>query len=145
MRRIEAVSAVLLTAVGLAACQTAGSGGMPASSARPASSPTSSAPPVPGAPTGERLREILAGSSASGPAACSYFGADGTLVRRAGGQVATGSWTVDGRFICESVGGSSPACYTLDFLPLGGATMTPADGSPAPAQSVQIASGNSCG
>lgn len=146
MKRLGAVSAIVGIGIGLAACQTGGSGGTTAaSSAQPGSSPTTSAPAVPGEPVGDQLRGLLAGSSASGPASCSYFGADGSLVRRAGGQVAGGTWAIDGRFVCESVGGGNPACYTLDFLPLGGATMTPANGSTAPAQSVQIGAGNSCG
>ena len=143
MKRLGVISAVAL--IGLSACQTAGSGGSQASSAQPSSSPTTSAPRVPGEPVGDTLRGLLAGSSASGPASCSYFGPDGTLVRRAGGQVANGTWAVDGRFVCESIAGSNAACYTLDFLPLGGATMTPADGSTAPSQSVQLDAGNACG
>ncbi|MGF1623761.1 MAG: hypothetical protein ACFCVH_02670 [Alphaproteobacteria bacterium] len=146
MKRIGTAVAIVGLGIGLAACQSGSGGSATTATATPSGgSPTTSAPAVPGEPVGDRLREILAGSSASGQASCSYFGADGALVRRAGGAVQSGTWAVDGRFVCETVGAGTASCYTLDFLPLGGANMTPATGSSAPAQSVQIAAGNSCG
>lgn len=132
------------TGLGLTGCQTAGS-----STPSTSSPPSSSAATVPGAPAGDRLQEVMANTSLRGQNIanepfCSYYAPDGGLLRTTSGVVETGTWSVDGRFVCETVGGVQ-GCMTLDFLPLGGVTVTLADGSGGfsyPAQSIQ---GNSCG
>lgn len=133
----------------LAGCQSAGStsGG---SEAAVSAAPTSSTPAVAGAPVGDRLREAMAGSSLSGQNIasqpfCTYYGADGTALNVISGAAQTGTWAVDGRFVCETYNGVQ-GCTTLDFLPVGGGvTVTLADGSGGFSYPAQIASGNTCG
>lgn len=149
IRRLGVMSAVIGLSVGLAACQSGGSSTTAGSAAAPSSQPTTSAASVPGEPVGDRLAEVmtntsLSGQNIAGEPFCNYYGAGGSLLRTASGGSETGTWSVDGRFVCEMVNGVS-GCMTLDFLPLGGVTMTLADGSGGFSYPAQSTPGNSCG
>ena len=147
--RLGTMSAVIGIGIGLAACQTGAGTTASASATTPSAQPTTSAASVPGEPVGDRLAEVmtntsLSGQNIAGESFCNYYGANGSLLRTASGVRETGTWSVDGRFVCEMVNGVS-GCMTLDFLPLGGVTVTLADGSGGFSYPAQSTSGNSCG
>jgi hypothetical protein len=58
----------------------------------------------------------LLGIGISGEGFCSYYAPDGTLTSVIGGVVQSGSWTLDGIRLCETVGGVA-GCDKLALVP----------------------------
>ncbi len=150
MRIGTAFSLVLAVAASfaLAACNSSGGSGGAGQTFTPIS-PASTGPDVVGAPTGDVLRNNLAGhtirsTNVAGDGYCTYYNADGSLYHQVDRSLPEGgTWNVNGEFVCETLGGVQ-GCKTMDFLPLGRVTIYNAEGSGSFPEDATISAGDSC-